>query len=284
MATPKEIKLRIGAVEKIKKIASALEVVAFTRLKKIEEKTENARHYFDAIHELAFDMSKNLLYEAHPFLRARKEIKNYVAIVLSSDKGLCGDFNTNIERNFKIFLSKKQNHKGLAISVGKKGASFLKKAGVDVLNEYNSSLRSINYAGVSIDITNRLSNMFLKREIDEVVVVYNQFRRQFLGKPRIFRLLPLKIESFSVRRVRDYEYEPAPYMVLETLLKEYMANQLTQVILESNAAEEIARMLAMKKARDNADETINELNLQYHKQRQMRITRELIDITTAANA
>lgn len=284
MATPKEIKLRIGAIEKIKKIASALEIVALTRLRKIEEKTEKSRYYFDIIRKLAFDISKNLVYEAHPFLRPRKEIKRYAAIVLSSDKGLCGDFNTNIERNLKIFLSKRPLREATAVSIGRKGSSFLKKVGVNIINEYQSSLKTIDYTQISLDITNRLSDMFLKREIDEVVVVYNQFKKQFLGKPRIFRLLPLKMEGFSVHRVRDYEYEPAPYAVLEALLKEYMANQIGQVILESNAAEEIARMLAMKKARDNADETIGELNLSYHKQRQMRITRELIDITTAANA
>ncbi len=284
MATAREIKSRIGAIEKIKKIASALEIVALTRLRKIEEKTERARHYFDVIRELAFDISKNLVYEAHPFLRPRKEIKKYAVIILSSDKGLCGDFNTNIERNFKSFLSGRAGREVIAVSIGRKGSAFLRKIGVHAISGYNSSLKSIDYARLGLEVTNRLSEMFLKREIDEVVVVYNQFKKQFLGRPRIFSILPLKMEGFSVRRVRDYEYEPAPYAVLETLLKEYMANQIGQIILESNAAEEIARMLAMKNARDNADETINTLNLSYHKQRQMRITRELIDITTAAGA
>jgi len=284
MATAREIKSRITAIEKIKKIASALEIVALTRLRKIEEKTEKARYYFDVIRELAFSISKNLVYEAHPFLRPRKEIKKYAAIVLSSDKGLCGDFNTNIERNFKSFLSGREGKQVLAISIGKKGSTFLKKIGVNIISEHRSSLKSIDYTHLSTEVTNLLSEMFLKREIDEVVVVYNQFKKQFLGKPRIFSIFPLKMEGFSIRRVRDYEYEPDPYAVLETLLKEYVANQIGQIILESNAAEEIARMLAMKNARDNANETIGELNLSYHKQRQMRITRELIDITTAANA
>jgi len=204
MATAREIKSRISAIEKIKKIASALEIVALTRLRKIEEKTERARYYFDVMRELAFSISKNLVYEAHPFLRPRKEIKNYAAIVLSSDKGLCGDFNTNIERNFKSFLSERKPRQALAVSVGRKGSAFLKKIGVNTISEHHSSLKSIDYMRLGAEVTNRLSEMFLKREIDEVVVVYNQFKKQFLGKPRIFRILPLKMEGVSIRRFRDY--------------------------------------------------------------------------------
>lgn len=284
MATLRDIKVRIGAIKKIEKIANALQIISLTRLRKIEAKTESARYYFDAIRNLAFDISNNLVYEAHPFLRPRKVIKKCALLVLSSDKGLCGDFNTNIERELENLLSKNAEKELIAVSIGKKGCYFLKKEKVEVKKEYNSSMRSIDYLKVGREITGYLAEMFLKREIDEVTVIYNQFKKQFLGKSRTLAILPFKIEGFLVKRVRDYIYEPTPYLVLEELLKEYIANQIAQVILESNAAEEIARMLAMKQARDNADEAIEKLTLTYHKQRQMSITRELIDITTAANA
>ena len=284
MPTLREIKLRIDAIEKIEKIANALEVVALTRLRKIEAKTEKARCYFDAIRNLAFDISKHLVYEAHPFLRSRREIKSHAAIIISSDKGLCGDFNTNIEKEVENFLQERRNKKITVISIGKKGSYFLKKLGINPSHKYSSSIKNIDYMRQGLEIANNIAEMFLKKEIDEVVIIYNQFKKQFLGKAKLLKILPIKMEGFSIKRVRDYRYEPTPYLVLDTLLREYIANQIGQVILESNAAEAIARMLAMKQARDNAEETIERLTLSYHKQRQMSITRELIDITTAANA
>ncbi len=284
MPTLREVKTRIQAVKKIERIATALEVVSLTRLKKIEAKTERARVYFDVIRELAFDISQNLVYEAHPFLKERTKIKNYCLIVVSSDKGLCGEFNANIARELKNLLQKPDAELIHTISIGKKGTQALKKLGVKTQKEYNSSLRNMDYLERSSEIASSIADLFLQRKIDKVVNVYNEFKKQFLGKPKVLKILPLKLEGFSIKRVRDYIYEPSPYSVLEELLKEYLANQIGQVILESNAAEEIARMLAMKKARDNADEAIKGLNLSYHKQRQMRITRELIDIATAANA
>jgi len=283
MHTLKEIKTRIGAIEKIQKIASALEIVSLTRLRKIEAKTEKARYYFEAMRDLAFDISGNLLYEAHPFLRPRKEVKRRAVIALFADKGLCGEFNANVERELGCVLSEK-GKKNFIIAVGKKGSVFLKRKKIKPEKEYPSSLKAINYNVLASEITGYIADKFLKREIDGALIIYNQFKKQFLGKPKRLKILPLKMEGFTVRRVKDYIYEPTPYSVLETVLKEYVSNQIGQVIMESNAAEEIARMLAMKQARDNADETIKVLNLSYHKQRQMRITRELIDIATAANA
>jgi len=286
MATPREIKLRIGAVEKIRKIASALEVVSLTRLRRIETKTEKAGRYFDSIRELAFDISNNLVYEAHPFLRARPEekIKRRAIIAVSSDKGLCGDFNTNITREINLLLSEKNGAGLVVFAIGKKAGSFLRRKGLAPKAEYASSSKDIDYMNVGSEIAAMVADMFLKKDIDEAVIIYNRFKRQFLGRPRRLRILPLKIKGFSIKRVRDYMYEPGPYAVLDRLLMRYIANQIGQVILESGAAEEMARMLAMKKARDNAEEAIGALNRTYHKQRQMRITRELIDIATAANA
>lgn len=284
MPTLREIKSRIEAVKKIEKITNALEIVALTRLRKIEAKTEKARDYFNAIRNLTFDISRNLIYEAHPFLKARRMIKKEFFLVATSDKGLCGDFNTNMERELRAVLSDKKDVKISVISLGRKGSIFLKKMGIKTESEYRSSLKNADYVKLGAEIGSYIAEKFLKREIDEASIIYNQFKRQFLGKPRILKILPLKIEGFSVKRVKDYIYEPEPYSVLEALLREYIANQIGQVILESNAAEEIARMLAMKQARDNAEEAIDKLGLSYHKQRQMRITRELIDIATAAEA
>ena len=284
MSTLKSIKSRILSIEKIKKISSAMEIVALTRLRRIEKKTQNARFYFDMMRDLVYDVAKNLVYEAHPFLRERKQIKKTAVILLTSDKGLCGNFNTNILNALKEFISDKSIQDIMGISIGRKGGGFLKNNNIKTVElKFTSSLSSRDYIATAAEITEKVSRMYLEREIDQLVIIFNKFKLQFLGRASIIKLLPLKLEGFKVKRVRDYIYEPSAYAVLEKLLKEYLVNQIGQTILESNASEEMARMLAMKQACDNADEVIYKLNLNYHKARQANITRELIEITTAAN-
>ncbi|MBL7132029.1 MAG: ATP synthase F1 subunit gamma [Candidatus Omnitrophica bacterium] len=281
MPTLKGIKNRISGIEKIKKVASAMEIVALTRLRRIERKTQDARSYFDMIHDLVVDVANNLIYEAHPFLRERKKIKRTAVILITSDKGLCGNFNTNIFNAFKEFLSSQANGEIIGIPIGKKAERFLNKNNIKKIDlTPPSSSVSRPYLSSAISIAERVSQMYLEREVDQLIVIFNKFKLQFLGRASTLKLLPLKLEGFKVKRVRDYIYEPKAYTVLDKLLKEYLINQIGQTVLESNASEEMARMLAMKQACDNANEVIDKLNLNYHKARQANITRELIEITT----
>ena len=278
----KTIKNRIISIEKIKKIANAMEIVALTRLRKIERRTQDARPYFDMIRDLINDLAKNLVYEAHPFLKERKQIKKTAVILIASDKGLCGNFNTNITNTFKEFLDEHPNEDIIGISIGKNSESIFKKNKIDIKSSSLSSLKAQDYITTAAKIVDMVSEMYLAREIDQLSIVFNKFKLQFLGKANIIRLLPLRLEGFKIRRVRDYIYEPSAYFVWEQLLKEYLVNQTGQSILESSASEEMARMLAMKQARDNADDVIYRMNLNYHKARQANITRELIEIITAS--
>jgi len=284
MPTLKSIKNRITSIEKIRKIANAMEVVALTRLRRIERKTEDARGYFDMIRNLMYDVAKNLIYEAHPFLIERKQIKKTAVILIASDKGLCGNFNTTISNAFEGFLSNSLNKDIIGISVGKKAEGIFKRHNIEMAEPaIPSSLKSQDYIETSVGIVEKVSGMYIEKTIDELVIIYNKFKLQFLGKAETIRLLPLKLEGFRIKRVRDYIYEPTAYTVWEQLLKEYLVNQIGHIILESNASEEMARMLAMKQARDNANEAIGKLNLSYHKARQANITRELVEIVGASN-
>ena len=258
-----------------------MEIVALTRLRRIERKTQNARSYFDMIRDLVFDVANHLIYEAHPFLKERKQKKNTAVILLTSDKGLCGNFNANIFNTFRENFLDHSGRKITGMSVGKKGEGFLRKNNIKTIGlEFTSSSRSNDYIDTAVKITEKVTQLYLEKEIDELVIVYNKFKLQFLGKASVVNLLPIKLEGFKVKRVRDYIYEPSAYAVLDKLLKEYLINQIGQTILESITSEEMARMLAMKQACDNANEVIDKLNLNYHKARQANITRELIEITS----
>jgi F-type H+-transporting ATPase subunit gamma len=282
MPNVRAIKTRIDAIAKIKKIANAIQVVALTRLRQVEQRTVNAKAYFDIIRELVFDMAKNLIYEAHPLLKPRKQIKRMAVIMITSDKGLCGGFNANIFKNFKEFISDKPSGDIDVYCVGKKGTGFLKRKGIKAHKEYSSSIKNNDYINTAAEIINEVSLKFLGKEADEVYILYNRFKMHVLGTANMLKILPVRTEDFSIKRVRDYIYEPTPYIALERILKEYMINQLAQAILESSASEEMARMMAMKQACDNADKTIEKLNLKYHKARQAQITRELVEIAAAS--
>ena len=281
MPTLGQIKTRIGAVAKIKKIADAMEIVALTRLRRIQENTVNARSYFNEIRQLLFSLGKSLVFEAHPALRAHKDVKACGLVVISSDRGLCGNFNSNIFKKYREFFSTHRDKKIVVVSIGKKGTNFLKnKERVAPIKSTASSLKegSIDNAA---EISKTLLEMYIREEIDELYLIYNQFKLQFLGASMCERLFPLQPVD-STKEVKDYIFEPSPFSVMDSLVKEYISNQIEQAVLESNTAEEMARMLAMKQAKDNARDLTNSLELVYHKTRQAQITRELMDIISAA--
>jgi F-type H+-transporting ATPase subunit gamma len=322
MPTLRQTKNRIAAVEKIKKIADAMEIVSLTRLRRIEQHTVKARDYFNEIKNLLFSLGKSLIFEAHPALRIHKRIKTIGLVALNSDRGLCGNFNNNIFKKYSDFFSthrdksrpllsddaflrsgKGRDKKIIIISIGKKGANFFKnRTGVELIKSFPSSLKqdSLKSAGL---VSKTFLDMYVREEIDGLYLLYNQFKLQFLGHAVCERLFPLQSGAnpdstssmnhvgFTASRsvnpgqssqTKDYIFEPSPFSVLDSLIKEYIANQIEQAILESNTAEEMARMLAMKQAGDNARELINSLGLIYHKTRQAQITRELMDIISAA--
>lgn len=281
MPTLRQIKDRTAAVQKIKKIADAMEIVSMTRLRRIEQQTVKARDYFNEIRNLLFSLGKSLVFEAHPVLRTHRDIKAYGLIVLSSDKGLCGNFNSNIFRKYLEFISTHRDKKIIVVSIGKKGTKFFKnRREVELIKDLPSPLKENHLENASL-ISKELLDMYTRQEINELYLVYNQFKLQFLGNAICEKLFPLRIKEEKIT-VRDYIYEPSPFSVLDSLIKEYIANQIEHAMLESNTAEEMARMLAMKQARDNAEDLISTLGLIYHKTRQAQITRELMDIISGA--
>jgi len=285
METLRTVRNRISSVGKIKKIARAQEVVALTKLKRMETVAISARGYFEKIRSLLFDVAANINFQAHPFLKKKETTKTVALIVIFSDKGLCGNFNANVNSRFKKFLSTLKGKKLKVILIGKRGVKYLKtNHKYDVLDIYSSQDRETFEKSV-FDIARTLSEKFLDNELDEIYLLYNKFKRHLLGEAKVLPLLPFSLGDQNSREthlMRNYIYEPTPYEIFDSLIREYLGNQIQQGLLESRCAEEISRMLAMKAAGENADEMIDKLHLQYHKSRQAQITKELAEVVSAA--
>jgi len=273
MLNPKFIKNKITSVGKIKKIANALEIVALTRLRRMEEKTFASRSYFDEIRKVLFGMAGSINFKFHPFLEERRPVRTVGIIAIFSDKGLCGNFNANAADKFFEFAKRHKGRKIKAVTIGKKGERYVRKSAL------------CEAAGTDPQI---FIEGFLKKDIDEIYLLYNRFRLHLLGEVKIIKLLPFvrggEVEAERKHLTRDYIYEPGAYAVFEALSREYIANQIHHGALESKCAEEMSRMLAMKLANENAEEMIAKLHLAYNKNRQAAITRELTEVVAAAEA
>ncbi|MEA3560178.1 MAG: ATP synthase F1 subunit gamma [Candidatus Omnitrophota bacterium] len=278
-----KIKQRINSIGKIGRITSALQIVSLNRIKKIESTTLGCRFYFEKIKEVVFSIGDNTIYQSHALLEKR-DLKTVGLIVVTSDKGLCGGFNSDIFRKFQEFISPLRNVKIKLVCFGRKGIFFFKSENsAELLRSFDSSIKKEPLSNCR-DISSELADMFINKKIDSLHIIYSKFRMHLLGKVAVEQLLPVGLKKQKkISRVRDYMYEPCPEVVLDKLFREYLAAQVYQAILESNTAEEMARMFAMKQASDNAKEVIRKLTLSYHKTRQTVITKEILDIITASN-
>jgi len=290
MPNMKAVKSRITSAEQIKKIAGALEIVALTRLQRMQQDTVASRDYFEKIRGLLFDTAGSINFQSHPLLEQRKAEKAIGVVAIFSDKGLCGGFNASVNNEFLRLASRyKDKNKKIEV-IGLKGGRYFKhRKDCEILNTHASSSEQTAKEGPT-EIGRNLIERFLKGDIDEILLVYSRFRLHLLGEMKVIKLLPLVIENNTQPKTtkqgqashsRDYIYEPGAYEIFDNLIREYIINQIHQGILESRCAEEMSRMLAMKAATDNANDMIAKLNIEYHKGRQAQITREITEIVSA---
>lgn len=287
MSTLRAVRRRIISVKKIQKIAGALEVVALTRLRGMEAETLTSRAYFERIRQMLFDLSAALSFTSHPLLMGRRQVKAIGLIAIFSDKGLCGNFNANVDHRLTEFISAHKGQQIKAAVIGQKGSKYFKRIpDCQLLSRHPALDRKTQTEGV-LEIASSLIDKFLSGEIDRIFLLYSKFRLHLLGEAKALKLLPLVLDQASPAQPkahRDYIYEPGAYEIFDRLIREYLANQIHQGILESRCAEEMSRMLAMKMATDNADEMIVKLSLMYNKARQTQITKELTEVVSAAEA
>jgi F-type H+-transporting ATPase subunit gamma len=285
LATLKEIKNRIGAVKNTQKITKAMKMVSVAKLRRAQDKIIAVRPYAVKMNELLMHLLSVAEKDINILMQER-EINSYLFIIVSSDRGLCGSFNTNIIKFVSNKLSETEKEVKL-ITIGKKATDFFKKQKYQLIHSYDNILGSLN-AQIVNDIVKNIIDGYLKKEFDEVQIIYNEFKS--IAKQNIVseRFLPLIVDDKHTDKSNapmiDYIYEPSVSEILNDLIPKQLNVHFMKTLLESNAAEHAARMTAMEIATNNASDLMQILELFYNKARQESITKELLEIVSGAEA
>ena len=286
MAGSKEIRTKIKSVQNTRKITKAMEMVAASKMRKAQERMRATRPYGEKIRNVAAHLSHANPEYRHPFLVERDTVKKVGIIIITTDKGLCGGLNTNVQRlamnKMKEWEAEGETFEVCAI--GNKGLGFMQRLGANVvanvvqLGDRPQLEKLIGAIKVMLD-------GYTQDRFDRLVVFYTKFINTMKQEPMMEQLLPLSGEKLGAPEGSwDYIYEPDPKAVLDQVLTRYIEAIILQALSENMASEQSARMVAMKAASDNAGNVIDELTLIYNKTRQAAITKELSEIVGGAAA
>ena len=292
MPNLKELKNRISSVKSTRKITSAMKMVAASKLRRAQELAESSRVYADSLSFILSSLAGNTKNSADlpEILTGRENSKISLLIINSSDRGLCGGFNSNLFRNAKKWISDQQGQgKSVKImTVGKKASSFYKKTDLDIVASFEDLNSNDRQLQVSEEIKNKIMELFENNEIDEVSILFNKFVSAISQEPTYQSLIPLSneetIEDESEFNNAVFEFEPDKNELLEYLVPRNFLTQIYRSVLESSASEHAARMTSMDNATRNAGDMIDRLTLTYNRTRQAFITKELIEIISGAEA
>ena len=294
MPTLRDIKRRIASVKSTQQITRAMKLVAAARLRRAQERIVEARPYCRSMASVVSDLARRAPRELHPLLRERGEDADPLTptrkliLVISGDRGLCGAFNSNIIRRSLELVRAGEGDQDVSLAlivVGRKVRDFYRRRGqVTVRSEYVNFFDKLAYAHAA-QIGQEVAAAFAGSEVDEVQLVYNEFRSAASQRVVTETLLPIPSAAGSEDASGvEFLFEPSPAAVLEALLPRHVEVQVYRALMESLAAEYGARMTSMDNATKNASEMIDLLTIQFNKARQERITRELLEIVGGAEA
>ncbi len=286
MPTLRDIKRRIKAVQSTSKITKAMKMVAAAKFRKAQQRMFEMRPYADRMNSILSSLANGAEGEIHPLLavRPRKKIE---VLVLTSDRGLCGAFNTNILKAATSHTSKLQKE-GFELNisaVGRKARDYYKRRNIPLHKSWTGISGRIAYANAQ-EIAAEIIENYTNETVDEVILIYNEFKSVVAQKIVITRLLPLApIEAGEeTLPVFNFIYEPSKEDIFSSLLPKNVEIQIYRALLESQASEEAARMSSMENATKAANDMIDSLTLQFNKARQASITKELMDIVGGVEA
>ena len=293
MASLKEIRGRIASIRNIAQITRAMELVAASRMKRAQEAILAARPYDEELRSALSRVTAAIGEEVDPML-ARRPVRHLGLIVMTTDRGLAGALDTNTVRAALRHIAEQaggRNGDGpvevSAITIGRKGRDQLRRAGIPIAAHFPRLGDRPGFADVT-PIARLVSQDFLDGTYDQIAVVYPGFVSTLTQRPNVTTLLPVPrpadLDPDEAERTDEYLFEPSPEAVLSRLLPHYVAVDLFRAVLEANASEQSARMIAMRSATDNANELMGDLTLVYNKTRQATITREMIEIASGAEA
>lgn len=298
MATAREVKKRIRSVKNISQITRALEAVSASRVRKAQARVLASRAFAEKAWEILLNLQRTAAAgpALHPLLAAREDVKQVMMVLVTSDRGLAGAYNANIIRvaqRFAMRFGKPVRY----VTVGRKGRDTLVRMGANVIAEFSDLSSEPRMSDIS-PIARLAIDEFLGGAVDDVFIAYTDFINMLTQRPVVLRWLPLmpyhpddRVMAELVKDVpevsqtsSDYEYEPSAAAILEEIVPRFTELQLYQAVLESQASEHAARMVAMRNASDNATQLTADLTLVYNKARQSAITAEILDIVGGANA
>jgi len=290
MASLDDLKKRISSVKSTQKITKAMKMVAASKLRRAQESAEKGRPYSDKINNIILNLSNSITDKENSpkLLVGSGEDKTHLCIVMTSDRGLCGGFNTNIIKKAKSYFQKKLNEGKILkiITVGSKGYDQLKRSYKDNIVEKISFKESKHANYVDADKVGRvIIDRFEKKEFDVCTIFYNQFKNVITQIPQEQQIIPLKASESEGNSSEDnYEFEPDEDEILSNLLPKNISTQIFKAMLENSASEQGSRMSAMDNATRNAGEMVDKLTIQYNRSRQAAITKELIEIISGAES
>jgi len=285
MATMREIRNRIRTVRNIAKITRAMKLVAAARLRRAQDRVQAARPYAEHMERMMRDLAAAGAQITHPLLEVREE-RTIALLVLTSDRGLCGRYNTNVLRKAMEVLRGRDPESVRLLLMGRKGAQFFRRQPYPIVTSLPLPARDVRFADVQ-PVVATLRDLFERREVDAVSVVYARFVNAITQVPTVLPLLPLKppeVEAERPTAAADILFEPAPAELLGRLLPRYVATQVYRTLVEAVASEHGARMTSMSAATENANQMIDALTLSLNRARQAAITKEISEIVTGAEA
>jgi F-type H+-transporting ATPase subunit gamma len=295
MATVQDIKRRVGSVKNTRKITKAMELVAAAKLRRAEARIAALRPYADRMRELMIGTARATPVRGFPLLEARETVSAVAILPLTGDRGLAGGFNAQVLRR-ALALEREARANGQDVRwlvAGTKGRSTLRFRRYDVTDAWVDFTDRPVYADASA-IARRVAELFTEREVDRVVMVYNQYVSALTQRVTSEDILPIprrvleeeeeERSAYEIALEGDFIYEPEPEAILERLLPTYLETSIYRALLESAASEHGARMTAMRNATKNAGELIDRLTLEMNRARQAEITQEILEVVAGADA
>jgi len=295
MANLKEVRVRIASVVSTQQITKAMKMVSASKLRRAQGAIQQIRPYAEGLQSMVGRLVSGLEGSAAEMpLTSVREIKRVGVVLLTSDKGLCGGFNSNLIKTARRFIQDlPDDQQATLIPVGRKGVDFFKRSGLPQDLRFKDLMLKIRYQATA-EMAAELSKAFVQGEYDQVVVIYSEFKNPVVQYYRVMPWLPLQAESPSAsttglgagagQGAADYLYEPGREEIVQDLLPFSLAIDLHKAMLDTQASEHGARMTAMDKATENAGDLLRELRLQYNRARQAAITTEITEIVGGAAA
>ena len=280
MPSIKEVKNRIGSVKSTQQLTKAMKMVAAAKLKKAQDKVLQLRPYSKKLNEILSNLSDSINNE----LFKERNVNKVLVVIVSSDKGLCGGFNSSLIKEFKSFSNDNNFNNITVLPIGKKAYDFFKNSNFDLILDYWEELNEFSYEKSS-EIWDFIISSFIESRFDKVSIIYNEFKNVAVQKTVSENFLPvIQEETKQNDSNNNYIFEPQKNKIIDDLIPQTLKTQLLKSVLESNASEQGSRMTAMSQATDNAGELLKELKLTYNRSRQAAITKEILEIVGGAEA